>query len=235
MLDIGGIRPSGLLTRPAADRPREKLIRAGAAGLSNPELLAVLFGRGMRGKDALALAEEVVDGLSTLSEAPAFTDLCRIRGVGAGKACQILAALELSRRFLTRTQRLRIRAPHDALPLLAHLRGRRQECFVVITLDAGHGVIRRHEITVGLANQSQVHPRETFACALEDRAVGIVVAHNHPSGSTEASIDDLLATRRLAEAGKILGIPLLDHLIVTDEALVSLRDGFPQYFDGRRL
>lgn len=213
--------------------PREKLGREGAGALSNQELLAVLFGRGQRGKDVLTLAGEVVLYLERVTETPSLPELTRIHGIGHGKACQILAALELSRRFLTRRHRTRIRQAADALPYLASLRGRRQECFVVLTLDGSHQIIRAHQITVGLANQSQVHPRETFACALEDRAVGIMAAHNHPSGSLDPSSEDLATTRRLAEAGRLLGIPLLDHLIVTAEGYTSLRQRFPDAFGGR--
>lgn len=213
--------------------PREKLAREGAEALSNQELLAVLFGRGQQGKDVLALAGEVMLFLEKAEDLPTLPELCRIRGVGEGKACQILAALELSRRFLTRRRRVRIRRPSDALACLGALRGRRQECFAVLTLDGSHQVIRAHEITVGLANQSQVHPRETYACALEDRAVGILVAHNHPSGSLDPSAEDLVVTRRLAEAGKLLGVPLLDHLIVTEGGYASLRERFPDCFASR--
>lgn len=214
--------------------PREKLGRDGAATLSNQELLAVLFGRGQKGKDVLTLAAEVTLYLERVTEMPTLPELTRIHGVGYGKACQILAALELSRRFLMRSHRVRVRKASDALPYLATLRARRQECFVVLTLDGSHQVIRAHEVTVGLANQSQVHPRETYACALDDRAVGIMIAHNHPSGSLDPSADDLAATRRLAEAGRVLGIPLLDHLIVSTAGYTSLRERYPDYFVGGR-
>ena len=221
-LDFHSLDPS--------QRPREKLAEAGASGLSNVELLAVLFGRGQKGKDVMVLAGEVTAYLASLSDLPTLSELCRIGGVGPGKGCQILAALELSRRFLTQRRRIRIRKAEDALPYLASMRARRQECFTVLTLDGGHQVIRAHEITVGLADRSQVHPRETFACALEDRAVSIMIAHNHPSGSLEASVEDLLSTRRLAEAGHLMRIPVLDHLIVAEGGFVSLREKFPDYF-----
>src|SRR5690606_3038801 len=214
--------------------PREKLGRDGAATLSNQELLAVLFGRGHKGKDVLTLAAEVTLYLERVTEMPSLPELTRIHGVGYGKACQILAALELSRRFLMRSHRVRVRKASDALPHLATLRARRQECFVVLTLDGSHQVSRAHEVTIGLANQSQVHPRETFACALEDRAVGIMIAHNHPSGSLDPSPDDLAVTRRLAEAGRMLGIPLLDHLIVASAGFTSLRERYPDCFTGGR-
>ncbi|MCD6024634.1 MAG: hypothetical protein K0Q91_1550 [Fibrobacteria bacterium] len=226
---------SSLFELPPDQRPRERLAREGAKALSNEELLAVLFGRGQKGKDVLVLAREVTLLLESLSEPPSFYDLCTVNGVGQGKACQILAALELPQRFLTRRRRVRIRKPSDALPYLGQLRKRTQECFTVLTLDGSHQVIKAHEITVGLANQSQVHPRETFACALEDRAVGIMAAHNHPSGSLDPSAEDLVATRRLSEAGRLMGIPLLDHIIVTEEGFTSLRERFPDYFVGRGL
>jgi DNA repair protein RadC len=212
------------------EKPRGKIATAGASSLTNEELLAVLFGRGLRGKDVMTLAHEVTAYLTALREHPTLDGLCGIHGVGLTKGCQILAALELSTRFLTRRRRTRIRQPADALPHLASMRSRRQECFAVLTLDGSHQVIRAHEITVGLADRSQVHPRETFACALEDRAVSIMVAHNHPSGSLEASVNDLLTTRRLAEAGQLLRIPVVDHLIVAEEGFVSLREKFPEYF-----
>jgi len=225
--------PSGFSLRDLqADQwPRERLAREGAGVLSNEELLAIMFGRGQRGKDVLTLAHEVAHYLASLSDIPTLAELCLIPGIGPGKACQILASLELSRRFLTRRRKVRIQKSADALPLLGGLRIRRQECFVVLTLDGVHQVIKVHEITVGLANQSQVHPRETFACALEDRAVGILVAHNHPSGSLDPSTDDLLTTRRLSDAGRLLGIPLIDHLIVGEEGFLSLRESFPDYFE----
>jgi DNA repair protein RadC len=235
MNEFTGTLPNALLDLAADQWPREKLARDGAKSLANEELLAVLFGRGQRGKDVLTLAREVTARLESMSERPTLPDLCSINGIGTGKACQILAALELSQRFLTRRRRVRIRKPSDALPYLGALRNRKQECFTVLTLDGSHQVIKAHEITVGLANQSQVHPRETYACALEDRAVGIMAAHNHPSGSLDPSAEDLVATRRLSEAGRLMGIPLLDHIIVTEEGFTSLRERFPDYFVGRGL
>jgi DNA repair protein RadC len=121
--------------------------------------------------------------------------------------------------------------PAQVAALLSEERVMEQEVFTVITFDGGHNVIKKHMVTKGLANRSQVHPRETFRVAVQDGAVSIIVAHNHPSGSLDASPDDLIATRRLAEAGSILGIPLVDHLIVTAGGFVSLRESFPAYFN----
>jgi DNA repair protein RadC len=210
--------------------PREKMLRTGAEGLTNAELLAVVLGNGSRGKDVLALSEEVVQRLSTLEEEPCLDTFLRIDGVGPGKGCRILASLEFSRRFLLSRRRLRIRTPKDALPVLGTLRASAQENFVVVTLDGNNQVIKVHAVTVGLANQSQIHPRETFHPAVADRAVSILLAHNHPSGNLEPSESDLAATRRLVEVSKTLGIPILDHLIVSEGGFLSLRERFPAYF-----
>lgn len=123
-----------------------------------------------------------------------------------------------------------IRQPENLIPYLSAERIADQEHFVVFSLDASNKVIKKNVVTVGLANQSQVHPRETFRAALKDNAVTIMVAHNHPSGSLEASVNDLLATRRLAEAGRVLGVPLVDHIIVTAAGFISLRERFLDYF-----
>lgn len=221
---------TALKNLPQSERPREKLVRQGPESLSNAELLAVIFGMGTAGKDALALAEEVVAHLSDLREDPTLETFLGIEGVGPGKGCQILASLEFSRRFLMSRQRLRIRTPKDALPVLGALRASAQENFVVVTLDGNNQVIKVHPVTVGLANQSQIHPRETFHPAIADRAVSILLAHNHPSGNLEPSESDLAATRRLVEVSKTLGIPILDHLIVSDGGFLSLRERYPAYF-----
>jgi DNA repair protein RadC len=212
------------------DRPREKLLRLGPGSLSNTELLAVVLGKGGKGKDVLTLAGEIVAKLGALQQDLTLDCLQEIRGVGLGKGCQILASLEFSRRFLLTHSKLKIRRPQDALPVLGHLRTSPQENFVVLTLDGSHQLIKVHPVTVGLANQSQIHPRETFHPAVEDRAVSIMVAHNHPSGNLEPSESDLAATRRLVDASKTLGIPVLDHLIVAESGFVSLKERHPECF-----
>lgn len=127
-----------------------------------------------------------------------------------------------------------IHKPEQAAKLLIEEGMADQEHFVVLTLDGSYNVIKKHTITIGLADRSQVHPRETFRQAIKDNAVAIMVAHNHPSGSLEASVNDLLTTRRLAEAGALLRIPVLDHLIVSRNGFISLREKHPDYFTTRR-
>jgi DNA repair protein RadC len=211
-------------------RPREKLQQFGAESLSNTELLAIVLGKGRPGKDVLTLAAEVVEKLMHLEEELTLDALKAIGGIGPTKGCQIMASIEFSRRFLLVRKKVKIRTPKDALPSLAALRTGAQECVVVLTLDGNNQIINRHCITVGLANQSHIHPRETFFPAIQDRAVSILIAHNHPSGNLEPSEADLVATRRLVEVSKTMGIPLLDHLIVSENGFVSLREKYPGYF-----
>jgi DNA repair protein RadC len=213
-----------------AEWPREKLMEHGPGNLSNAELLAVVLGRGQPGKDVLTLAGEVVSALGALEEDLTLDSLLEIKGIGMSKGCQILASIEFSRRFLTARKKVKIRTPKDALPLLGTLRGAAQECVVVLTLDGNNQVIKAHTITRGLANQSQIHPRETFYPAIHDRAVSILVAHNHPSGNLEPSESDLIATRRLVEVSKTLGIPVVDHMIVSEGGFLSIRERYPAYF-----
>ncbi len=126
--------------------------------------------------------------------------------------------------------KIKIRKPSDCLPLLHQLRSESQEHFMVITLDSAHQVIKSHTITRGLVNQCQIHPREVFRAAIEDMAVSIIVAHNHPSGNLDPSPDDMMATRRLSEASKTIGIKLLDHFIVAETGFTSLMDLYTMYF-----
>lgn len=213
-----------------AEWPREKLMECGPGQLTNAELLAVVLGRGQPGKDVLTLAGEVVDRLSGLEEDLTLDTLLGIKGIGVSKGCQILASIEFSRRFLTARKRLKVKTPKDALPMLGPLRTAPQECVMVLTLDGNNQVIRAHAITRGLANQSQIHPREIFHPAIQDRAVSILVAHNHPSGNLEPSEADLIATRRLVEVSRTLGIPVLDHLILGESGFLSIRERYPAYF-----
>jgi DNA repair protein RadC len=215
---------------PTWERPREKILQSGTENLSNAELLAVVLGKGQQGKDVLALATEVVEVLCRFQGELTLDALLGIRGVGLGKGCQILASIEFSRRFLLTRRKLRIRTPKDALSVLGPLKTSGQENFVVLTLDGNHQLIKTHTVTLGLANQSQIHPRETFFPAIRDRAVSIMLAHNHPSGNLEPSESDLSATRRLVEVSKVMGIPILDHLIVSEAGCLSIRERFPAYF-----
>ena len=207
---------------PSVDRPREKLLAKGEAALSDAELLAVLLGSGTKQLSVLDLSVRILAALDgQLANADA-SSLLEVHGVGKAKACQVLAAMELGRRHLSR-RRAVVRDAEDALPYLAGIRNERQEHFVCLSLNGANEVLATRVVTVGLLDSNQVHPREVFADPITDRAASILCAHNHPSGTLEASPEDLAITRRLVKAGEVLGIRVLDHLIVTEEGFLSLK------------
>ncbi|MCQ8893559.1 MAG: DNA repair protein RadC [Methanolinea sp.] len=210
----------------SCDRPREKIAHKGARALSDNELIAAIIGHGTPDRDVFSLAKDIARLFSQRGGDISYDDLVRLPGVGQSKASQILASLELARRYLRNEEgsRTRVQCPADILPLVADLNGKNQEHFVCITLNGAHEVIERRTITVGLLNHSLVHPREVYADAVTDRAAAVVCVHNHPSGSLEPSQQDLSITRQLKEAGEILGIRLLDHVIVARSGYTSLRE-----------
>ncbi len=204
------------------DRPREKLGLKGPEALSDEELLAVLLGSGIKGASVLELAARVLEALGDRPERADVSTLSGIAGVGRAKACQIVASLEFARRCWRR--RAPIRSAQDALPYLQAIRGKRQEHFLCLSLTGAHEVIEARVVTVGLLDSNQVHPREVFADPIADRAACVLLAHNHPSGTLAASPEDLALTRRLVKAGELLGIRVLDHLIVTKDGYLSLKE-----------
>jgi DNA repair protein RadC len=209
------------------DRPREKLERLGAAGLGDNELLAVVLGIGSRDADALALANRLVDhigGLHGLTRASVH-DLCQVPGVGSARAAQVLAAVELGRRTLLRggAERPRLVFPRQvAAYLLPQFGAAPVEQFGVLLLDTKQRVIRIKIIAVGSIDQTVVHPREVFREAAAASAAAIVLFHNHPSGDPTPSNDDLLLTTRMIQAGEIMGIDVVDHVILADQRYFSL-------------
>jgi DNA repair protein RadC len=207
------------------DRPREKIRTRGAGCLSNQELIAAILGSGGPGNDVRSLSKEIA-GLVERPDTVCFEDLSGISGVGPAKASQIIASLELGRRLFSTdpSSKKKIAAPADILPLVAFLSGKKQEHFICITLSGAHEVLAVRTVTVGLLNHSLVHPREVFADAITDRAAAIICVHNHPSGTLEPSSQDLAITRQLADAGTLLGIRLLDHLIIADSGWLSLKE-----------
>jgi len=208
---------------PNADRPREKLLHRGAASLSDVELLAVLLGSGTKRSGVLDLASRILRTLGGRLDRVRPEDLQSVAGVGKAKACQIAAAFELARRHIAKGRHV-IREAADAVPYLQSIRGKKQEHFVCVSLNGANEVIESRIVTVGLLDTNQVHPREVFADPIGDRAAAVVVAHNHPSGTLEASPEDLALTRRIVRAGELLGIRVLDHLIVTAHGFLSLRE-----------
>lgn len=206
------------------DMPREKLQRLGASALKDYELMAVLLGTGVKGKDVMALSKELIQFIEKEFDSLDLKKLLSIHGLGSAKASQILSALELSKRLLIESQNIKITTPKDIYEELRAYRKKQQEYFIALYLDGANCLLETKVITIGTLNQSLVHPREVFAYAIEKRCASIIVAHNHPSGILEASSEDLEVTQRLKQSGKILGIELLDHIIFTSEAFVSLKE-----------
>ena len=205
------------------DKPREKLASKGAKALRNDELLSILLGSGVQGKDVRKLSKEIISLFDDDFENLSLSRLCDIHGLGIAKASQILAAIELSKRYLIRSNK-RICSAEDVYDELKHFGTKKQEHFLTITLDGASHIINTRTIFIGTLNQSLVHPREVFSDAIADRAAGIIIAHNHPSGTLEASRADLQITQRLKEVAKLVGIELLDHVILSKQGYYSFSD-----------
>ena len=216
---------------PKHERPREKMQERGVASLTDLELFIVLLGSGVKGRPVQTVAADLLSLLDDPYEV-SFERLRGVQGIGEARAAICLAALELRRRSL-QPEQVVIRQPRDVMPLVHEYRDKRQEHFIVMSLNGGHGVIRTEVVTVGLANFCCVHPREVFARPIVDRATAVVLAHNHPSGSLEPSAEDIATTRRLVAAAHLLGLTVLDHVIFSRSGFRSLRSDRPELFTAR--
>ncbi len=222
--------PSRVSGMPVAERPRERLLSLGPAALTTVELLAILLGTGTVGSDAFSVAADLltkVGGtLRHLARKPAGS-LAVVPGVGKAKGARIVAALELARRL-----DIEQRSPGDGIRSAADvyrrcgpgLRDLVVEEFHLLTLDAQNRVTRQALITRGILNSSLVHPREVFRAAIAEAAAGIIVVHNHPSGNPAPSADDKAVTIQLVEAGKLLDMPMYDHVIVGGDRYFSFAE-----------
>ena len=208
---------------PAHKRPREKLKERGASALTDKELVAAILGRGVEGQDLGTISRRVAKLIQKHKEKLSVDHLTAVRGMGLAKAAQILSAFELARRHLIKDT-VKIAGAQDVMPLLADIADKKQEHFVCISLNGAHEVIKKRIVTIGLVDRSQVHPREVYADVISDRAAAVIFAHNHPSGDLKPSNSDLKIHEQLAEAGKILGIRILDHLIVTRKGYYSFQE-----------
>lgn len=214
---------------PAEERPRERLLRLGPHALSDAELVAILIRAGTREKTALDLAHSILAEVKTLRGLATRNarELTRLKGIGNAKAVELLAALEIGRRIEASedTTRCIIHNPSDvAHRMIPLLRDRLTEVFFLLALDAKNGLTSELEISHGTLNASLVHPREVYKAAIDNLAASIIVVHNHPSGNPEPSREDIEITRQLAETGKIVGIPLHDHIIVAGNRYTSLAE-----------
>ena len=214
---------------PKEERPRERMLRYGAKALSNAELLAILLRTGTVSETAVSLAQRLLRECGSLRGLAEMSpdQFVRIKGIGEAKALQILAGIELGRRIsrAAAEEKASIRSPRDAAAyLMEDLRYLKKEHFVCLFLNTKHQVIGEETLSVGSLNASIVHPREGFLAAIRRSSAAIICAHNHPSGDPTPSGEDIEITRRLKEAGQIIGIEVLDHLIIGDGNFVSLKE-----------
>jgi len=198
-------------------------VAKGAGSLKNDELLAIMLGSGVQGKDVRKLAKEITSMLDSDFGTLTLENFLDIHGLGIAKASQILASIELSRRYLIQHSK-RITSAEDVYNELKPFSCKSQEHFLVMTLDGASHIINTRTVFIGTLNQSLVHPREVFADAIADRAAGIIVAHNHPSGTLAASRADMQITQRLKEVAMLVGIELLDHVILARDGYYSFSD-----------
>lgn len=212
-----------------ADRPRERLLRQGAMSLSNQELLAILLRTGTKEESVLALANRVLSTFERLHHLKHATieEMIAIKGIGEVKAIQILAAIELGRRLSQKQNddKFTVRSPQDAAAyLMPDMASLSQEHFVALFLNVKNQIMHKKTIFIGSLNASIVHPREIFREAVKRSAASIICAHNHPSGIPTPSPEDIEVTKRIQEAGFIIGIELLDHIIIGDHQFISLKE-----------
>jgi DNA repair protein RadC len=214
---------------PAEERPRERMLQYGAQALSHSELLAILLRTGTASESAVHLAQRILKETNGLRQLAGISveALTKIRGIGPAKALQIMAGIELGRRLASSRfgETVTIRSPHDASRLLMEdMRYLRKEHFVCLFLNTKNHVVGRETLSIGSLNASIVHPREVFLAAIERSSASIICAHNHPSGDPTPSPEDIEMTQRLVEAGRLIGIEVLDHLVIGDGTFVSLKE-----------
>ena len=208
---------------PEFSRPREKLKEKGAAALSDTELIAIILGSGGKGQDVRSLASKIAKLIAENKDKVSLEMLLNVEGIGIAKASQILAGFELARRYIVK-ESIKITGAKDVLPLLTDIAGKQQEYFICISLNGTNEVIDKRTVTVGLLDKTQVHPREVFADVITDRAASVIFAHNHPSGELKPSSSDLKIHEQLTEAGKILGITVLDQIIISKKGYFSFHE-----------
>lgn len=214
---------------PKHERPRERLMKVGAANLSDVELLAIIISRGTKGMPVRKIAQQLINQFHSVADvcrAP-VDELILIPGIGKAKACQIVAAFELARRgddTPCAKERADLSDPKEvARRARSSVKDWRKECFLAFHLDSRSRYIGEAEVSVGSLDTTLAHPREVFERAIRAGAASVIVVHNHPSGDPTPSDDDIRLTRRLTEAGKILGIRLLDHVVVSRDSHYSFR------------
>ncbi|MEK7597072.1 MAG: DNA repair protein RadC [Patescibacteria group bacterium] len=228
---MNNIKSYTLHDLPVNERPRERLVKYGVESLSLQELLSLIFGRGVKGQSVVSISQKLIStfgSLDQLSEA-SVEELKKIKGLGLAKACQLKACFEISKRLveeekLNKNKNVIIKSPKDIFPLLKEkVINFHKEYFIVASLDNRNKVINVDTVSVGTLNSSLIHPRETFETAIKNHAATIIICHNHPSGELKPSEDDLIITKNLVKAGKLLGIEVSDHLIIAKDSYFSFK------------
>lgn len=208
---------------PKNERSREKLLEKGAMYLSDQELLAVILGKGTQKLDVLSLSKKIIKFIDETGIDLNCEELMKIEGIGSAKAALLAATFEFVRRRI-KPEGLKITSPTDVLPLIQHYADRKQEYFLCISINGANEVMNVRVVTIGLVNTTQIHPREVFADVIAERASAVILAHNHPSGNLEPSNEDVKITTQLTEAGKLLGIKVLDHIIFGKKGYYSFSE-----------
>jgi DNA repair protein RadC len=214
---------------PLSERPRERLSKLGSEALSSQEILALILGRGIKGESVIVTAQKLLirfGNLKNLASA-SIEELTQIKGIGPAKAAQIKATFELSKRLensSSETTKITVKSPEDVVKTARNLlKGKKKEHFLVICLDTRNHLIKTSTVSIGSLDCSIVHPREVFKDAISSSAASVIFIHNHPSGDPTPSEDDIKMTKRLIEAGEIIGIEVLDHIVICDSEHLSMK------------
>ncbi|MCX5699066.1 MAG: DNA repair protein RadC [Candidatus Omnitrophica bacterium] len=213
---------------PKADRPREKFLKKGSDSLSRSELLAILLGSGIKGKNVKELAGQIIRKFGAKFLDLTVNDLLEIKGIGQAKALQIISALELVKRFYLDSvpKENVITSAQNVISLSLDLVDKKKEYLVCFYLNARNVLLKKEIISIGILDKSLVHPREIFGLAVELRAAGVVLVHNHPSGNPAPSENDKEIVNRIIEAGKIMGINIVDFIIIAEQGEFSFFEKF---------
>ena len=207
---------------PKIDLPRERLEKYGEQKLADYELLAILLDSGIKGTNVLTLSKQIIRHINKIGFAKVtLTDLCTIKGLGKAKASKIIAAIALAQRFSK--GRPELLSAEDIWNICSDIRASKREHFVAFYINSQNELIERQIISIGTLNASLVHPREVFEPALKLSCASIIIAHNHPSGRLDPSREDVEVTKRLTEAGRLLGVELIDHVIVSKNGYLSFQ------------